>query len=127
MRAMLLAVFSLVACTAIAKAPPAGPAKAPCLLTVKVPVGATMIVNGAPTAQMTEVRKFISPSLEAGKAYYYTFTIFYQENLQIVTKKKQVQVKAGDDVSVDFADVEAVKVPNPEKKEENMFVAPKGK
>ena len=125
MRNLFIAAVSLFACSVVADAPPAGPVEAPCLLTVRTPVGATLLVNGQRTAQMTEVRKFISPKLQAGKTFYYTFEVFYQENLEIITKKKQIAVKAGDDTAFDFSDVAPTKVPPPKKTDANMFEEPK--
>jgi len=78
------------------------PAVAPVNLTVTVPVGATLTVNGQRTGQMTAVRHFISPPLPAGKVFLYSFTATYTHRGTAVTRTQTVEVSAGSQVAVDM-------------------------
>jgi uncharacterized protein (TIGR03000 family) len=94
------------------------------LVTVTVPVGATLTINGRPTHQMTGVRQFVTPELPVGPKYRYqfeaTFTWFGEE----VTKRKLVELTAGTTVSVDMMQGETVVKPPPREEEEEQPAEP---
>ena len=68
-------------------------------------------MNGVRTEQMTAVRKFASPELPLGKKFYYTFVSSYLVNGELVTKRKQVEVSAGADLTVDMPSSETITAP----------------
>lgn len=108
MRTLFAIAVSFIG-TAVVSAPAIGPSPAPCYLTVNVPVGATLTVNGVRTEQMTAVRKFVSPKLTPGDVYYYTFVAYYTQDGEGVSQKQQVEVKAGASVTVDLVNGEVIK------------------
>jgi uncharacterized protein (TIGR03000 family) len=82
-------------------------------VTVNVPVGATLFINGQPTHQMTAVRHFITPELAAGKRYRYNLEATYTWDGEEVTKKTSIVVSAGAKLSVDLTKAETVVKPPP--------------
>lgn len=66
-------------------------------LTVRVYSTATLTVDGNPTKQTGEVRKFYSPPLEPGKKYSYTFVASWRpgNNYETYTVTRKVRVEAG--------------------------------
>lgn len=85
-------------------------------VTVQVPVGATLTINGQPTAQMTGTRLFVTPDLAAGPRYRYIFVATFTWNGEEVTKKKQLDVTVGSDYTIDM--LAADPVPKPKVVEE---------
>jgi uncharacterized protein (TIGR03000 family) len=81
-----------------------GPALAddPAHVTVTIPIGATLTVDGHRTEQMTAVRQFVTPPLAGGRTYVYLFQADYTWEGKPVTKAKVVEVKAGGTVAVDM-------------------------
>ena len=73
-------------------------------VTVHVPVGATLTIDGKPTEQMTGVRQFESPPLKPGYLYPYTFRAEFTWNGQPVVVQKRVKVQPGELVVVDLND-----------------------
>jgi uncharacterized protein (TIGR03000 family) len=82
-----------------------GPAWAddPAHVTVTIPIGATLTVDGHRTEQMTAVRQFVTPPLAGGRTYVYLFQADYTWEGKPVTRAKVVEVKAGGTVAVDMA------------------------
>jgi uncharacterized protein (TIGR03000 family) len=113
---MILAIALSGFGMAVVSAPDSAPGPRPCTLTIQVPVGATLTVNGVRTEQMTAVRYFESPPLPAGKTFYYTFEATYTKNGEAVQKRKPVEVKAGATVVVDLTQAETVSQPKPKPK-----------
>ncbi|CAN5568340.1 hypothetical protein BH11PLA2_BH11PLA2_35620 [soil metagenome] len=124
---IIASAFALVG-TAVVSAPTNGPTANPCYLTVNVPVGATLTVNGARTEQMTASRRFISPALPMDKKFYYTFVASYTSNGEVVSRKQQVEVTAGANLVVDMWSAEIIPVEKPlPVPKKNPFEAPKKK
>ncbi len=72
------------------------------MVVVKVPASATVSFGGAVTQQTGGVRSFISPALTPGKTYYYVVKATWTENGQTRTESKEVTVRAGERIDVDF-------------------------
>jgi len=79
--------------------PPAEQAPAPAAsnahLTVQVPAGARLWIDGQLTAQTGAVRSFETPSLDPGRSYSYKLVAEWVENGQTVTRERTVQFAAG--------------------------------
>ncbi len=108
MRILLLAVVAAFIGVPLHSAPGEAVSASPCHLTIHVPVGATLLVNGARTQQMTAVRRFVSPPLPVGKKFFYAFTATWTQNGALVTTQQQVDVSAGADLVVDMTQAERV-------------------
>jgi uncharacterized protein (TIGR03000 family) len=82
-------------------APAAGPQ--PVMLSVLVPKADAQVFLGdnATTTTGTE-RQFQSPPLEAGRSYQYTVRVRWMENGKMVEQKRDVPVRAGQEVTIDF-------------------------
>jgi uncharacterized protein (TIGR03000 family) len=62
-----------------------------------------LTISNQPTEQTGTERKFLTPSLEKGAQYTYTFqAIIEPNNYTKITRTKSVTFKAGDDVKVDL-------------------------
>jgi uncharacterized protein (TIGR03000 family) len=71
-------------------------------VNVRVPANAKIWFDGQPTQQQGGFRQFISPPVQSGKAYSYTIKAEWTENGQKVEKTKEVNVHAGDRVTLDM-------------------------
>lgn len=89
-------------------------------VTVTVPVGATLTINGHPTSQMTGVRQFVTPELPVGPKYRYVFEATFLWFGEEVTKRKQVELTAGTTVSVDMMQADTVVKPPAREEEEEV-------
>jgi len=78
----------------------AGPA--PATITVRLPAGARLIVDGAPTRSTSATRSFVTPELERGKDFHYTLEAQIVQNGKPVTLSKRVAVRAGEESQVTF-------------------------
>ena len=86
-------------------APPSVPmiAAQPVTLTVQLPrADAQVFLNGAATTSSGAERVFQSPPVDPAKSYQYTVTARWMDNGKSVEQKRDVIVKAGQSVSVDF-------------------------
>jgi len=73
------------------------------LITVRLPAGATLMVDDMPTTPTGPVRQFVTPGrLESGKQYHYNLKAQWTENGQPVTRERKVDFQAGGQVNVDF-------------------------
>jgi uncharacterized protein (TIGR03000 family) len=84
---------------AVAVAPPALPPPAlgrPAELAVHLPAGVPLFIEGRPTRQMGEARRFVTPALEPDRVYTYTL----RAELPTGPVTRQVQVRAGRVVTV---------------------------
>lgn len=88
-------------------------AEQPAHVTVMVPVGATLTINGVKTDQMTGVRQFVTPPLPEGKRFEYEFRAAYTWFGEPVQKKHRVVVEAGRVTVVDMTTGEDVPPPPP--------------
>jgi uncharacterized protein (TIGR03000 family) len=69
-------------------------------ITVKLPTGATLYVDGKKNAKTDLTREFVTPPLVHGKEYQYTMTAELAAPAGTVTHK--VSFRAGESVTVDF-------------------------
>jgi uncharacterized protein (TIGR03000 family) len=83
----------------------AAPANAqqPVMMTVTVPkADAEVFINDTATTSTGTERQFESPALDPGQGYHYTIRAQWMENGKRVEQKREVPVKAGQTVTVDF-------------------------
>lgn len=71
-------------------------------ITVKLPAGATLFVNGAKNDRTELVRVFHTPTLAAGKSYEYTMKSEVTRNGLPEYQEQKVEFRAGDVLTVDF-------------------------
>lgn len=71
-------------------------------LTVNVPAGARLWLDGTPTTRTGPVRLFVSPPLTPGGRYSYQIRASWDESGHEVTQSQKVEVTAGSHVSVNF-------------------------
>jgi len=83
---------------------------APAKLIVNVPADAKLTIDGVVTTSTSSRRVFVSPTLEAGKAFRYTLTaeITHQGNIVVVTKDARVKAGQTTEVSLQAADLAGV-------------------
>ena len=83
----------------------AQPAGVKSKLKVTVPQENTeLLIEDKPTKAVGKVREFETPNLEAGKMYEYQFKATWRpNNYTVITRTKNVQFKAGDNLDVDMA------------------------
>lgn len=84
----------------------------PAAVTVYVPVGATLTIDGRRTEQMTAVRHFVSPPLPGGR-FAYTLRAEYTWFGQPTARQARVEVWAGANVVVDMMTAELQPPPAP--------------
>jgi uncharacterized protein (TIGR03000 family) len=72
---------------------PTGPR--PAKVNVVLPEAATLTINGKPTRSQSSLRRFISPPLEKGKKYRYTFQANFLRGNQVVRIARTVTLRAG--------------------------------
>ena len=90
---------------------------APVYLDVRVPANAEVIVETEKTKQTGPRRSFISPPIATGRNYVYEIKAKWLENGQEVVRTRQVDVRAGEQVVVDFMATPAS--PEPERRMRN--------
>jgi uncharacterized protein (TIGR03000 family) len=73
---------------------------APARITITVPGDARVSVDGTATVSSETTRTFESPVLTAGKSYSYTFTAEFVRDGKNVVVTRNVEVKAGSDITV---------------------------
>jgi uncharacterized protein (TIGR03000 family) len=71
-------------------------------ITVKLPKGATLFVNGGKNERTELVREFTTPSLTPGKVYQYTMKAEVVRNGLPEYQESKVEFRAGDALTVDF-------------------------
>ncbi len=72
------------------------------MLTVRVPAGAKVLVNGLETSSDGEVRRYISRGLESGYTYNYEVQAIVTRDGKEVVETKSARVRAGQSVAMDF-------------------------
>lgn len=72
------------------------------MLTVHVPAGTKIMVNGLETTSGGEVRRYISRGLESGYTYNYEVQAVITRDGKEVTETKSARVRAGESVAMDF-------------------------
>jgi uncharacterized protein (TIGR03000 family) len=77
-------------------------------VTVLLPRGSTLFVNGAALTSTSTRTVYETPRLQAGRVYHYTMEVRGEGQDSTVSRtKRRVQVEAGKDVTVDFAALSA--------------------
>ncbi len=71
-------------------------------ITVKLPAGAVLFVNGGKNARTEAVREFTTPSLVPGKVYAYTMRAETTRDGLPEYQESKVEFRAGDTLTVDF-------------------------
>jgi uncharacterized protein (TIGR03000 family) len=74
-------------------------------VTVVLPDSATLTVNGTAVSATRGTQTFETPSLEAGRRYFYTIKADLVRDGRTVSETRRVEVEAGKDVKVDFTPV----------------------
>lgn len=72
------------------------------LIDIRIPPEAKIWFEGTPTQQTGTFRAYISPPLERGQDYVYHVRARWMENGQEVDKTRDLRVRAGDQLSMDF-------------------------
>ncbi len=80
------------------------------LLTVAVPNGATVTVNGHPTSSSGTVRQFMSRGLKEGYVYTYVVKMEYELNGEKKSDSKEVKLRPGDTEQVVFEQEEVKEI-----------------
>ncbi len=87
--------------------PDAGVPAAAAVLRVRVPADAEVWVEGDATTQRGELRRFITPPLEAGRNQGYALRACWMKGGKPVERTEDVRVHPGDRLTVDFLAPEA--------------------
>ena len=83
-------------------------------MTVLVPAANAQVwFDGNATSQQGMERMFESPALQSGHNYSYTIRARWMENGKAVTRERQIQVQAGQNVSVNLRENTSEGVPAP--------------
>jgi uncharacterized protein (TIGR03000 family) len=83
------------------------PLRSTALVSVWVPANAQLSFDGVPTDERGPYRRFTTPTLTPGREYAYAVTASWIENGRQVTQTRQVPIRAGDRLVVDFRQPEA--------------------
>jgi uncharacterized protein (TIGR03000 family) len=80
---------------------------APAVLIVRVRPDAQLQVDGLPTRQTGENRRFVTPPLEPGKTFSYTLAAVWEpNNYTTITRTRKVNVEAGKESTVDLREAD---------------------
>jgi uncharacterized protein (TIGR03000 family) len=85
----------------------------PALIVIALPANATLYANGVRTRQNAAERGFVTPPLERNQPYHYTFIAEMERDGQMVSETKQVEVRSGARIRVDFGTLAAAKPRDP--------------
>jgi len=88
----------------IRPAPKVGQNNAPATILVSVPENAKLTIDETATTSTSAQRVFVTPALEAGKAYHYTMKVEYVQDGKPVVISKKVDVTAGTETTVNFVE-----------------------
>lgn len=69
-------------------------------IVVNLPANARLTVDGQPTAQTSSTRTFVTPPLQPGRDFHYTFRAELNQEGRPVTATKEVTVRAGEETRV---------------------------
>jgi uncharacterized protein (TIGR03000 family) len=75
---------------------------APATIVVSLPADATLRVDDYTTTSKSATRVFVSPTLDAGKEFWYTLTGEIQRDGKPVVATKRISVRAGEETRVEF-------------------------
>jgi uncharacterized protein (TIGR03000 family) len=73
---------------------------APATIVVSLPADASLRVDDYTTVSKSATRVFVSPTLNAGKEYYYTLTGEILRDGKPVVATKQISLRAGEETRV---------------------------
>jgi uncharacterized protein (TIGR03000 family) len=76
-------------------------------IAVKVPAGASFVVNDKEIPVPPVDPTFVTPVLEPGKDYFYDCKVTVTEDGKTVTRTKRVKIQAGEVIRIDYKDMEA--------------------
>ncbi len=79
------------------------PRGTPALVDVVLPADAALEFQGVLTALTGSARRFQSPPLDPGQAYTYDVRATWRDNGRDVVRTRQVEVRAGDRLEIDFS------------------------
>jgi uncharacterized protein (TIGR03000 family) len=79
---------------------PAAPEAAPATVRVTLPADATLTIDGRATHSTSAERLFVSPPIEPGKSYHYTFRAEFVRGRKTITLEQNVVVRAGRETDV---------------------------
>jgi uncharacterized protein (TIGR03000 family) len=82
------------------------------VVQVLVPADAELSFSGNKTDQSGMVRRFVTPSLLAGKNYVYEVQAVWHDNGREVTRKQTIAVEPNQRLTVDFLSPEMLSPPN---------------
>jgi len=71
-------------------------------ITVRLPADAKLTVDGVECPLTSAKRAFETPTLEAGKKYYYDFKAEVVRNGKVQTESKRVVFEAGSNIDVEI-------------------------
>jgi len=94
--------------------PPAIDPAAACL-TIRVPDGTDLWVAGVQTRQQGELRNFVSPPLPGDRIFTYEIQARWKDGGQVVARTREVNVRSGDRLTVDFRRDDGAPLPPPRK------------
>src|SRR5262249_53201070 len=77
-------------------------------IRVRVPAGGELWFNGTKVSGEETDHKFVSPSLEPERRFFYEVRAQWQKNGRTVTETREVAVKAGAHIDVDFTKKDSV-------------------
>jgi uncharacterized protein (TIGR03000 family) len=106
----LSAVLTLVVPELVLAAPPSqAGGRLPARITVTLPAGARLTIDGEPTRQATTLRTFGTPPLPRGRTFVYTLRAKLRRGGTTLTVLKEVPVRAGREtvLSIRFPRVQA--------------------
>jgi uncharacterized protein (TIGR03000 family) len=98
MRALLVCALFSAGAQVLFAAPPTDPpsaAREPATIRVTLPADARLTVDGQPTRSISAERLFLSPPLEPGQDFRYTFRAEFLREGKTVTVQRDVIVRAG--------------------------------
>ena len=78
----------------------APPEARPATIVVHLPADARLTIDGAPTKATSAQRSFITPPLEAGKTFSYTFEAQFVRGNQSIRVTEEVPIRAGAKVAL---------------------------
>jgi uncharacterized protein (TIGR03000 family) len=73
---------------------------APATIVVSLPADASLRIDDYTTASKSATRVFVSPTLDAGKEYYYTLTGEILRDGKPAVATKQISLRAGEETRV---------------------------
>jgi uncharacterized protein (TIGR03000 family) len=78
------------------------PAEKPAYLLIYMPADARLEIEGTPTKQTGEVRRFVSPPLPVGKSFTYTLKVIHSDSGRGVVRMGTTQVRGGEETTLDL-------------------------